>query len=74
MADELPEDEHPKMHESFEPPFEQKYFILGTGGGAGKDFEEAGNPFADHVADTLTKCAAKSTARTHHSKLTDHAF
>ena len=63
VADELPDDEHPKMHEAFEPAFEQKNFIFGTDGGTGKNFNEAGNPFAVHVADTLTKCAAKSTAR-----------
>lgn len=62
VADELPDDEHPEMHEAFEPAFEQENFIFGAAGGTGKDFNEAGKPFAGHGADTLTKCAAKSTA------------
>ena len=36
----------------------------GNDAGTGDDFEEAGKPFAGHVADTLTKRAGKSPART----------
>ena len=55
VADELPDDEHPEMHEAFEPAFEQENFVFGTAGGTGKDFDEAGKPFAGHGAGNANK-------------------
>jgi hypothetical protein len=51
------------MHEALQPAFELKNLVR-VRDGAGEDFDEPGKPFAGHGADTLTKRADKSTART----------
>jgi hypothetical protein len=63
MPDELPRDERPKMHEPLQPAIKLKNLVR-IGDSAGEDGDEAGKPFAGHVADTLTKRQDKSTVRT----------
>jgi hypothetical protein len=58
---EVPHGQRPEMGKPFEPALKLEQFLADTGVGASENFNQAGKPFAEHAAVTLTKPPGKST-------------